>query len=197
MGSSATTPSSISERPMSLPAHGRIEMRLRELAQLFNSLDPSPFLERDLDADAEEFIVSWARELPHYLELELIIHVSEPPQPERAASTEQAVQGYFANRTALKRRELRQLLRRGRLSLVIGLAFMAVCFVTGQVALRVLPSGLNTFVEVSLSIVGWVALWRPLEIYLYDWWPIRGEARLLERLARMRVSVLVPGTGRG
>ena len=36
----------------------RIQLRLRELAQLFNSMDPSPFLDRDLDADAEEFIVS-------------------------------------------------------------------------------------------------------------------------------------------
>ena len=29
-----------------------IELRMREIAQLFNSLDPSPFLERDLDANA-------------------------------------------------------------------------------------------------------------------------------------------------
>lgn len=41
-----------------------IEVRLRDLGQLFNSLDPSPFLDRDLDAEAEKFIVSWAHELP-------------------------------------------------------------------------------------------------------------------------------------
>jgi len=41
----------------------------------------------------------------------------------------------------------------------------------------------------SLIIGGWVALWRPMEIFLYDWWPIRAEARLLDRLAAMPVSV--------
>ena len=41
-----------------------LELRLRELAQLFNSMDPSPFHERDLDAAADAFIVEWARELP-------------------------------------------------------------------------------------------------------------------------------------
>ena len=69
----------------------RIELRLRELAQLFNSLDPSPFLERDLDADAEEFIVGWAREVHLGHELELVVHLAEMPPPDRAASAGEAV----------------------------------------------------------------------------------------------------------
>ena len=43
----------------SAPVH-RLELRLRELAQLFNSLDPAPFLDRDLADDAEDYIESWA-----------------------------------------------------------------------------------------------------------------------------------------
>ena len=39
-----------------------IEIHVSELRQLFNAIDPSPFRERDLDPDAEEFIVDWARE---------------------------------------------------------------------------------------------------------------------------------------
>jgi hypothetical protein len=29
-----------------------------------------------------------------------------------------------------------------------------------------------------------------MEIFLYDWWPIRGEIRLYDRLAAMAVRVL-------
>lgn len=43
----------------SLPSH-RIQIKLHDLNQLFNTMDPSPFYEKDLDADAEKFIVSWA-----------------------------------------------------------------------------------------------------------------------------------------
>ena len=76
---------------------GRIELKLRELGQLFNSLDPSPFRERSLDLDAETFIVSWARELPHTAELELLVHLAEPPRDrDLAAHVEAAVQGHFA-----------------------------------------------------------------------------------------------------
>ena len=41
-----------------------IELRFDEIAQLFHTLDPFPFRERDLDREAEDFIVGWARELP-------------------------------------------------------------------------------------------------------------------------------------
>ena len=173
-------------------AVARIEVRLRELAQLFNSLDPSPFLDRDLDDEAERFIVSWARELPHHGELELVVHVAIDPG-ERAVGAQAAVNHYFANRADMKKRELRQLLRRGRESLAIGLLFLAACFGLGVLAREYLPGAWNEFVELGLHIVGWVAMWRPLEIYLYDWWPLRADQRLLERLASMPVRLNVTG----
>lgn len=172
---------------MSTPV--RIEVRLRELAQLFNSLDPSPFIDRDLDADAEEFIVGWARELHPHGELELLIHLATPPEPERVGGVEAAVRHYFTNRAELKRRELRLLLRRGRASLAIGLIFLAACFSLGLGVRGFLPAGWGEFGELGLHIVGWVAMWRPLEIYLYDWWPIRSDLKLLERLGRMQVRL--------
>lgn len=173
-------------------ADQRIELRLRELPQLFNSMDPSPFVDRDLDAAAEEFIVGWAREMPHDRELELVVHVATPPAVDRRDGTEAAVQHYFSTRAEVKRRELRLLLRRGRLSLVIGVFFLAACFGLGELAQRAPLARWNAFFELGLHIVGWVAMWRPLEIFLYDWWPVRSDRKLMERLARMKVRVVGP-----
>jgi len=33
-------------------------------------------------------------------------------------------------------------------------------------------------------------MWRPMELFLYDWWPIRAEARLADRLTAMPVRVV-------
>jgi len=169
----------------------RIQLRLRELPQLFNSMDPSPFLDRDLDADAEEFIMSWAREHPKDHELELTIHLATPPPPDRAAGVEEAVHHYFSMRAQMKNHEFRQLMRRGQLSLVIGLAFLAGCLFLGEFARLGSGTGGN-IVREGLTIIGWVAMWRPLEIYLYDWWPVRDEQRLLARLTRMHVHLVLP-----
>jgi hypothetical protein len=148
----------------------RINLKLRELSQLFNSMDPSPFLDRDLDHDAEEFIVSWAGELPASHGFELVIHLTTPSEPDNAADVQDAVQHYFATRAEMKRREFRQLLRRGHISLLIGLVFLSLCLVASGFAAR-LGAG---------SAAG-----------IVDWWPLRDEWRNLQRLARMRVRLVV------
>jgi hypothetical protein len=86
------------------------------------------------------------------------------------------------------RRDLRQLLRRGFVSLTIGMLFLVTLLGIAHLAVRVFGAGaLSRIVEESLLIAGWVAMWRPLEIFLYDWWPILGELRLRERLSATRV----------
>src|SRR6185436_16754612 len=63
------------------PAHPhRIEINLRDISQLFNSMDPSPFHEKDLDHDAEEFILSWAQEYHRHEPVSLVIHLKEYPK---------------------------------------------------------------------------------------------------------------------
>lgn len=165
-----------------------IEVKLTELAQLFNSMDPSPFHERDLDHDAEEFIVSWAQEHPRDDDLHLVIHLAKPPA--EVAKVQESVQHYFAYRSEILWREFRQLMKEGRLTLLIGLTFMAAC----EFAALVLLKGDTTWKAVAregLTILGWVAMWRPLEIYLYRWWPLLSKRRLHDRLARMNVEVKV------
>jgi hypothetical protein len=180
------------EPHLSAAAPSVIRLRLRELSQLFNSMDPSPFIDRDLDRDAEDFIVSWARELPPFHELKLLIDLSTSPPAERAAETQDAVRHYFSERADGKRREFRQLMRRGRISLVIGLLFLAICLTVGNLFEKLGVSALSGILKESFIIVGWVAMWRPLEIYLYDWWPLRAEWRILQRLCRMEVTLVLP-----
>jgi hypothetical protein len=90
------------------PDCARIEVRVGEIRQLFNSMDPAPFRSRDIDPKAGRYTKYEYGRLLHE-------------------------------------------------SVVIG---------------------------------AWVALWRPLEILLYDWWPILGEAWLFDRLRAMHVQVV-------
>lgn len=169
-----------------------IKLKLRELPQLFNSMDPSPFHDRDLDADAEEFIMSWAREAPHGEAVELTLHLETVPPPGRASEVEEAIQNYFRTRAEMKQREFRQLMKRGRTSLLVGSLFLGACLGISELLATLGQGALANILKESLTIGGWVAMWRPLEIYLYDWWPLRGEYRMLERLSRMHVRIVLP-----
>ena len=174
------------------PGCALIEVHVAELKQIFNSLDPTPFRERDLDPKAEEFIVDWARERHGNQPLALLIHVDrEDVADEHIATVQTAIGEYFYGRAEVTRRRLRQLFRVGRTSLAIGVISLAVSILLGNVAEEILER--TRFAGVareSLLIGGWVAMWRPLEIFLYEWWPIRYEARLFDRLSEMIVRVV-------
>lgn len=177
--------------PASAAGHALLELRVGELRQIFDSMDPAPFRARDLDPQAADYIVGWAEEAPPRAPLALQVSLSrERPAPGDEALLGAAVGEYFKGRAAATRRELSRLLRTGRISLLIGLAFLAAAIGLAE-ALTALISKESWawLAKESLIIGGWVALWRPLEILLYDWWPVRAKARLYDRLGAMQVSL--------
>jgi hypothetical protein len=168
-----------------------IAVRAHTIGQLFNSLDPSPFREKDLDAGVEEFVVGWVRELQKGAPFTIVVHLppEEAAKPE-AAGIGEAFAHYFRYRAQIAEQDLRELFRVGRRFLGIGLVVLAVCLVASQTVARLLPNEVAArVVEESLIIVGWVANWRPIEIYLYDWVPIKRRVRLFQRIAAATVQV--------
>lgn len=167
-----------------------IELRVDEIAQLFHTLDPSPFRERDLDREAEEFIVGWARELRADQPIRIIVHFPESELQNKAAKDlAEAIRGYFSHRTTVLQGDLTELFRVGRRSLGIGTIVLITCFAAARFASGFVEGSLSGMIEESFLILGWVANWRPLEIFLYDWWPIARRRDLYRRLAGASVEV--------
>ena len=172
------------------PKHSRIiELELRHMSQLFNSMDASPLENKDLNSDVEEFIVSSSEEYRPDQALTLRIYLHEWPAEDPTDVVRNSIHNYFAYRADLNRLAFRRLMRRGRTSLLIGLLFLAACLVT----IKILPGDLGgtwaRIVRESLTIAGWVAMWRPMEIYLYDWWPLRRKGRLYQKLSQIPVQI--------
>jgi hypothetical protein len=170
---------------------GVIEIRLNTVGQLFNSFDPSPFQERDLDDNAEEFIVGWAREFHRDEKLRIVVHLPKQEcETEGARTLASAMSQHFTYRADVMRRELSELFRSGRLYLFVGISIFIVCLVLAQVLRGAFPgNAIAGAFEQGLIIIGWVANWKPFELLLYDWWPLRRRIRLFERLAKADIEV--------
>lgn len=167
-----------------------IEIRVERLAQLFDTLDPYPFRERDLNAEAEAYIVGWAQELPEHAAIRIVVHAPRDAAGEPEARLEEAIRHYFADRADVTARELKELFRIGRRSLAVGMAVLAACLLAGQaISGRFGEGHLARFLEEGLIILGWVANWKPAEIFLYDWWPLARRRRLYLRLAAATVEL--------
>ncbi len=178
-------------RPDAVADSTVLELYLADTRQMFNSMDPAPFRKRDLDPRAAEYIVDWAREAPKGRPLSLVVRLGQQPTSDDDGSMlRDAVNDYFMGRAVATRKILRQLFRTGRISLLIGVAFMGVMMLAGEAAYSLFSrEAYATLIKESLVIGGWVALWRPAEIFLHEWWPILGDARLYDRLAVMPVSL--------
>jgi len=174
----------------STPAAQTIELRLTKLQQLFNSFDPSPFQDRDLDQDAEDYIVESADEFRLQEPLQLVIHLptDQMPGPD-SSQIENALHNYFNYRRAECQRRLRFFFRDGRNALVVGVIFLLGCTILRQLALRWGQGVVPQIMDEGLLLLGWVAMWRPLEIFLYDWRPIWHRCRLMAKVSRTPVIV--------
>lgn len=173
------------------PHTHHLELRLNELAQLFNSMDPTPFRNKKLDLEAESFIETWARGFRPTDHLHIKLHLRQmPPEGDPSTLVTEVMHNHFTDKAAAARRDLSELFWQGRISLLIGLAFLALCLLVadglGQAGIR--PA--FSIARESLTIVGWVSMWRPIQLFLYDWWPLAQHIRTYKALASAQVKVV-------
>ena len=174
-----------------------IEVSVRELDQLFDSMDPSPFHERDLDRSAHEYILSTAKELSAKEPVALVVYLCSRREWMWRRGCWVKRSGNISGRQAiLTGRHLREQYRRGWISLIIGLALLIASVIIGEhVARKIVQEPLATVVRESLLIGGWVAMWRPMDFFLYEWWMIRSEMRVYQRLSQLPVRIIYKGRG--
>jgi hypothetical protein len=166
-----------------------IEIKLNHLQQIFNSFDPSPFLDRDLDSNAENYIINSVDEFPLNTPLKLVFYLPSNEQNTARHLLPSALHNYFDYRQQGEQRKLRTIWRQGRISLLIGLSFLFVCLSLSELVSRFGNDTFIHFLEEGLLISGWVALWRPLEIFLYEWWPVSHQQKIFAKLTYIPIEI--------
>jgi hypothetical protein len=169
-----------------------IEIRLPELAKLFQTRDASPFRKADLSRDAADYIAEAARELPGPGQIRIDLYVPVTAmETAQAVSVPSAIQGYFAERARKEGKNMRELFRSGRQALLIGLAILSACLLLSwRISVGLLDAPLARLAQESFVIIGWVAIWRPAEIFLYDWIPMERNRKLFKRLSCSDVKLV-------
>lgn len=163
-----------------------VNIYVRDLSQLFNSLDPSPFWDRDLDREAAQFIEEEFSEKLAADTWNLYVHAHGGGTSPKDLQT--ALENYYGRMASSSRRAIREHLWSSEWTLVAG-----VCVFLLSMGLRSMLGGLlgtlPQILDEGLIILAWLALWRPAEMLLYGWVPLRRKQQLYDRLAGIRVFV--------
>lgn len=169
----------------------QIDIRIRSAQQLFDSRDPAPFRERDLDDDFTEYIVATADEFSHGTPLRIRILVEDAASDGLAVETIQsAIRTHFQYQIDLKRIQLSKLFKTARLFLSIGVICLLFCLAAARLVESSFPwdEGRAALRE-GLVIFGWVSLWKPFELILFDWYPVFDRIRLMRKLLETEIEI--------
>ncbi len=164
-----------------------IEIRVRSLGQLFDPLDPSPLREKALDPRAESYILACAEEQPPREPLRLLIYLPEALRA-HAADSADAIHEHFSLAHAQGERRFRRRMRIGGASLGAGLAILALSVGLRSLLRDIEGQALAQGLAEGLLILGWVAMWRPVEILLFEHWESHLDHAMLDRLASIPVE---------
>jgi hypothetical protein len=167
-----------------------VALELPSLDALFVSPDFEPLRGRTEEVSGLERLANELRPLPRAPVSARIVL----PSSERGANLENrcrvALRAVLDRRLERNRNDARSLRQEGYATLWRGLVFLALCLLgsrfVGNVPL--LPGFAERFVDEGLVIAGWVALWYPLDVLLYQRWPLARERRLYEHLRDMRIE---------
>lgn len=169
-----------------------IDIRLQNSKQLFDNRDPAPFRERDLDAEAVEYLVSSVEaqhsQAPVHIVVRLMQHDAQGLAP---VDIENAMRSFFRMEESMCIVKISKILRHGRTASLIGLSFLLTCVTAANLLKRVLPDEgiLRSAVVEGIVIIGWVAMWKPFDLLLYDWWPVADQRKTYKRLSEARIEI--------
>ena len=167
-----------------------IQLQLPDINELLR-LPVSLYNKRTLETDAEEYIVEEAEALPPKAAINIKVHLalSEVKHKDDIAP---AIRRHFRYRKEQSQKEYKGIFKYGWRILFIAMGLLALIFAITEIAFYYMPDNkLVLFIHESFIILSWVALWRPLELLLYEWYPVKTDINLYSRLENSNVQVFL------
>lgn len=166
-----------------------VDIRLRNRRQIFDNRDPAPFRERDLDPSAVDALLTAASEIRRQFPMKIVLHFSEDDPLIDDVTMSDALRAHFAHELELADRRISENFRLGRRLIAIGLTVLGFFLTLSELMTKVPLSTLRDVLREGLTIMGWVAMWRPVEVLFYDWLPLVEHRRNIRRLLAASIEI--------
>lgn len=166
-----------------------IEVRVKDLHQLFDYRDPAPFRQRDLDEEFAKYLESYLDEISPSRPIKIRIYIESSDDSVPTSDIKDSVHDYFLYQIQIKRGQLSKTYRTAQIFLLIGIILIAVCLGIAHFLSTIESSPLISAVREGFIIFGWVSLWRPIDLILFDWYPIYDRIRIYRRLASADLEI--------
>lgn len=170
-----------------------IELRIAHPAQFYNLLDPAPNDEKEINHATESYIMDSLEDMPNdkRSSAKIVLYLEKTLYDDEEIRTdmEQAIQSHFALRLCSANQKYKLSMNKGRRYLARGLIFLIICLILSSVVTSTYnQNDIIYAIGQSFVVIGWVALWKPVEFYLYDRHDSLNERKILKQLETITVE---------
>ncbi len=169
-----------------------IEIQVDYLEQLFDKRDPNPYRSKDLDDDVDEYLISSSQEIGHNKIGKLRILSLENANDQSLEIVKTAIKDFFNYRYDITDKKLKTVLALGFKTLLIGLFFLSIAiFISHSLGKKLENDFFGHFVKEGLILIGWVSMWKPINIFLYEWLPLVEQKKIFKLLSEVPIEILL------
>jgi hypothetical protein len=170
--------------------HYDITLHLDNLGQFFTVPEPDPFVPRARFDSGIETIIGELK--PKALIRKVRTTIVLPPDqitPDAETRLREALAQYCGHHIRQNRQDLISLRWQGIKALQNGLIFLGACLLLSTLFgnAETLQEWVRRLGSEGFLIAGWVSLWHPIEILLYEWWPFSRQIRIHESIMQMDI----------
>ena len=165
-------------------------LHLDNLGQFFSVPEPDPFVPHARFDPGIDTIIGELK--PKALIRQVRTTIVLPPnqiKPDAETQLREALVQYCRHRIRQNRQDLISLRWQGIKALQNGLIFLGTCLLLSTLFenAEALQDWVRRLGSEGFLIAGWVSLWHPIEILLYEWWPFSRQIHMHESIMRMEI----------
>ncbi len=173
-----------------------VSLRLARLEEMVEAPDPAPLSGQFEERSGVDRILDAARAHFHrrLAAIEAKLVLDEQPSTEERRKVDDALKALWRYQDERLGEQLVTIRRDGFRALAKGCIFLLICMAISAIAgnSTILPDLVQSLVSEGFIIAGWVALWLPMELLLYEWWPVSRDRKLYRMIAEMKYSIEAP-----
>ncbi|MCX5514840.1 hypothetical protein C3941_10815 [Kaistia algarum] len=186
--------------PASADPHA-VSLQLSDIHHFFQTPELDPFLGENIEASGMEQVLDTLKSRPRLATriTRIVIHLPASTATDGLAlKTRAAIGTYCGAQIRRLKQKKRDIHLQARRAVPVGFGVWAVCLVLSLMSEALLGSEAviaRVFSE-GFIIAGWVSLWHPAELLLYDWRPYARDILLYEQIRGMEVVIAPLSDGR-
>ncbi len=165
-----------------------VDVKIATREQLFDTRDPAPFRERDLDPDLSAYLLAAGEDLAGQDHLHVVFWLDHR-DPAIEGEIAEAYRAHFAGLIEGMLRARARRRRTGQVALLIAVILVVLLIAVAQFVAAAVPGSVGQGLKEGLVISSWVVMWRPVEILIYDWIPARQERKVAMKLLDATIDV--------